>query len=231
MTQYNTLHVKLSSLQLNKLKYGIKNDTEVTFKISSNVVGDSNNENGFLYKLLLTYTHFTKFRKAFSNNYSASIKSSKTQLHKIGQSGRFLSRLLGPLLKISLPLIGNVLKPLAENVSILLGLTAAASATDAAIHKKTFASGIRHLDLPKQTALIISNEETNDIMKIIKFLEESGLLIKGVSKTIKNEAKEQKGGFLGILLGTLDASLLENLLTGKGTFGTGEGTIRAGQDF
>ena len=67
-------------------------------------------------------------------------------------------------------------------------------------------------------------------MKITKSLEESGLLIKSVSETIKNEAKEQKGGFLGMLLGTLGASLLINLLTGKGTIRTGESTIRIGQD-
>ena len=81
------------------------------------------------------------------------------------------------------------------------------------------------------TTLIISNEEMNDILKIINPLEESGLLIKGVSETIKNEAKEQKGGFSCILLGTLGASLLGNLLTGKGRFRAGKGTIRAGQFF
>ena len=74
------------------------------------------------------------------------------------------------------------------------------------------------------TTLIISNEEMNDIMKITKSLEESWLLIKGVSETIKNEAKEQKGRFLRILLGTLGASLLENLLTGRGT-------VRADENF
>ena len=79
--------------------------------------------------------------------------------------------------------------------------------------------------------LIISNEEINDIMKIIKSFEESALLIKGVSETIKNEAKEQKGGFLGMLLSTLGGSLLGNLLTGKGTIRAGNGTNRAGQDF
>ena len=89
-----------------------------------------------------------------------------------------------------MPLIGNVLKPLAKSVLTPLGLTAAASATDAAIHKKMFGPGF--------TTLIISNEEMNDNMKIVKSLEESGLLIKGVSETIKNEAKEQKGGFLGM---------------------------------
>ena len=136
---------------------------------------------------------------------------------KIEQSGGFLDRLLGPLLKTGLPLIGNVLKPLAKSVLILLGLTAAASATDAAIHKKMFGSGF--------TTLIVSNEEINDI----KSLEESGLLIKGISERIKNEAKEQKGGFLGILLSTLGASLLGILLTGKGTIRAGEETIRAGE--
>ena len=80
-----------------------------------------------------------------------------------------------------MPLRKNVSKPLAKSVSIVLGLTAAASETDAAIHKKMFESGI--------TTLIISNEEINDIMKVVKSYEESVLLIKGVSDTIKNKAK------------------------------------------
>ena len=80
------------------------------------------------------------------------------------------------------------------------------------------------------TTLITSNEEMNDIMKIVKSLEESGLLIKDIRETIKNEAKEQKGGFLSMLLETLGASLLWNLLTGKGTIRVGEGTLRAGED-
>ena len=110
MIQYNTLNIKLSNPQLNKLKYGIKNGTEVTFfKISSNAVGDSNDENNFLHKLLLAYIQILKLRKAFANGLSANIKSSKTQLHKLGQSGGFLGRLLGPLLKTRLPLIENIL--------------------------------------------------------------------------------------------------------------------------
>ena len=133
MTQYNTLSIKLSNSQLNKLKSGIKNGTEVTLKISSNIVGDSNDENNFPHELLLTNTQVSKLRKAFPNNFSDNIKLSKTQLHKIGQSGGFLGRLLGPLLKTGLLLTGNVLKPLAKSVLIPLGLTAAASATDAAI--------------------------------------------------------------------------------------------------
>ena len=106
-----------------------------------------------------------------------------------------------------MPLIGNVLKPLAKRVLIPLGLTAAAAATNAAIQKKVFRSGV--------TTVIISNEEINDIVKIINSLEEFGLLMKGVSKTIKNKAKEQKGGFLRMLLGILGTSLLGNVLTGK----------------
>ena len=170
-------------------------------KLSSNVVGSSNDEHNFPHKFLLSNTQISKLRKAFANNSSTNIKLSKTHLHKIGQSEGFLDRLLGPLLKTSLPLLKNVLKP--------LGLTAAASLTDAAIQKKMFGSG--------EATLIISNEEMNDIIKIDKFHEESGLLIKGVSETIKNEAKKQKDEFLGILLGTLGASLLRNLLTGKDT--------------
>ena len=205
----------MSNSQLNKLKYGAKNSTEVILKISSNVVGDSNDENNFPHKLLLTDTQVSKLLKALPNNSSANIKLSKTQLHKIGQSGGFLGRLLGSLLKFGLLLIGNVLIALAKSVLIPLGLTAAASATDAAIHKKMFGSG--------NTTLIISNKEMNDIMKIIKSLEESELLIKCVSETVKIEAKEQKGGLLSMLLGTLSTSLLGNLLTGKGAIATSQG--------
>ena len=149
-------------------------------------------------------------------------------MQKIGQSGRFLGRLLEPLLKTGLSLLKNVLKPLVKTALIPLGLTTAASATDAAIHKKMRGSGT--------TTLTISNEEMNDIMKIVKSLEESGLLTKDVSETIKNEAKKQNGGFPRMLLGTLGASLLGNLLTGKGIIRAGKGTIsaeiiRTGQDF
>ena len=118
---------------------GIKNATEVTLKISLNVVGKSNDENYFLHKLLLINTQLYKVCKAFANGSSANMKLSKTQLHKLRQSGGFLGRLLGPLLKTGLRLIGNVLKPLYKSVLIPLGLTTAASATDAAIHKKMFA--------------------------------------------------------------------------------------------
>ena len=136
------------------------------------------------------------------------------------QSGEFLRRLLVPLLKTRLPLIKNVIKPLAKSVLIPLGVTAAASAADVGIHKKILGSG--------NTTLIISNDEIEDIIKIIKSLEDSGLLLKRVTETAQNEVKEQKGGFLSMLLGTLGASLLGNLLTGKGIYraGKGKGVLR-----
>ena len=222
MTQYNTLNVKLSNSIWNK-QSGIKNGIEATLKLSPNVIHDYDDENNFPRKLLLTNTQVSKPCKAFANNSSVNIKLSKTQLHKIGQSGGFLGKLLGSLLKTGLPLIGNVMKPLAESVLIPLRLTAEAAATDATIHKTMFGSGF--------TTLVISNEEMEDVIEIVKSFEESGLLIKGVSETIKSEAKEQKRGFLGMLLGTLGASLLGNLLTGKGTIRAGEGTLGARENF
>ena len=132
------------------------------------------------------------------------------------QSGGFLGRTLSPLLKVGFPLIKNVIKPLAKSILIPLGLTAAASAADAGIHKKILGSG-------NMTTLIISNDEIHDIIKIVKSLEVSGLLVKGVTETVQNDVKEQKGGFLSMLLRTLGASLLGNILTGKGIIRAGEG--------
>ena len=136
----------------------------------------------------------------------------------------FLGRLLGPLLKAGLRLIKIVIKPLAKSVLIPLGLTAAAWAADAGIHKKILGSG--HND-NNNTVLIISNDEMGDIMKIVKSLKNSGLLWKGVTETIQNEVKKEKGGFLSMLLGTLGASLLGNLLARKGIHRAGEGVVRA----
>ena len=139
MTQYNSLNVKLSDSQLNKLKSAIKNETEVALRLLSNMIGD--NVVNFPHQLLLTNTQVSNLGKAFANNSSVDIKFSKTQLSKMIQSGGFLGRLLGLLLKTGLPLISNVIKPLAKSVLISLGLTAAASAADAGIHKKILGSG------------------------------------------------------------------------------------------
>ena len=114
----------------------------------------------------------------------------------------------------------KVAVPPAKKVLAPLGLTAAMSAINVGIRKKIHGSGT--------TSLIISNEEMNDIMKIVQALEDSNILLKGVTKTIKNETKEQKGGFLSTLLGNVGASLLGNLLSGKGTATVGEGIVPAG---
>ena len=144
------------------------------------------------------------------------IKLSKAQIKKLIQSGGFLgkllSKLVGPLMKVALKLAKNVLAP--------LDLTAAMFAIDGSIQKKIHGSGIK---------LIIEEEDMNDIMEIIEALENSGILLNGVSKTIENETKEKRGGFLSMLLGTLGASLLGNLLTGgKGIMRAGDGTLCAG---
>ena len=139
----------------------------------------------------------------------------------IQSGGVSVNYLVGPLLKTGLPLIKNVITPLAKSVLIPLGLTAAASATDAGIHKKILRSG--------DTTLIISNNEMEDLIKIVKSRKDSGLLLNGVTESVKNEIKEQRGGFLSMLLGTLVTSLLGNLLAGKGINRAGEGIVRVGE--
>ena len=137
MTQYESINVKLSNSQLNKLKSTIKNETDVVSRLSSNMTGNSDNETNSLYKLLLTNRQVTNLHKAFANNSSVNIKLSKTQLSKTLQSGGFLDRLLGALFKTGLPLMKNVIKPLAKSVLISLGLTIVESAADAETHKKS----------------------------------------------------------------------------------------------
>ena len=203
MVEYSKIDVKLSDTQLKKLKPGVKNKTGINFKMF--------NGNNLPYELLLITKQKTKLRNAFNNNMPTDLKLSKGQISKINQSGGFLGSLLsklgGQLMKVAIPLAKNVLAP--------LGIIAAALAIDAGIQKQIHGSGTK--------TLINSNEEMNDITKIIQPLENSNILLKGVTKTIKNETKEQKGGFLSMLLGTLGASLLGNLLTGKGIVRAGTG--------
>ena len=159
---------------------------------------------------------------------SADLKLSKAQISKIIQCGGFLglllSKLAGPLIKVAVPLAKNILAP--------LGILAVDSAIDAGI--QIHGSGHPSSSALQATTLIISNKEMNGIMKIVQALEDSNILLKGVTKIIKNETKEQKGGFLNMLLGTLGASLLGNLLTGKGIVRAGSGNkkgkgiVRAG---
>ena len=163
-----------------------------------------------MHELLLTTRQNTKLHNAINNNSATDIKLSKAQIKKIIQSGGFLGKLLsklaGPLMKVALPLAKNVLDS--------LGLTAAMSAIDGSIQKKIHGSGVK---------LITEQEGMKDIMKIFRALENSGILLKGVSKA-------KRGGFLSMLLGTLGASLLGNLLTGGkgGIIRAGDGIVRAG---
>ena len=132
------------------------------------MIGDS--ETNFPHKLLLTNRQVSNLRKSFANYLSTNIKLSKIQLSKMIQPGGFLDRLLAPLLKTRLLLKKIVIKPLTESVLIPLGLTTTASAVDAEIHKIILWSG-------NLTTLIITNDEIEEIIKIIKSLADSGLLL------------------------------------------------------
>ena len=199
MVEYYAVNVKLSDKQLKKLKAAVKNKTGTTLRMSLKMLVG----NDLPHELLLTTRQKTKLRNAFNNNMSTDLKLSRAQISKIRQSGGFLgsllSKLAGPLMKVAITLAKNVLAP--------LGIAAGASAIDAGIQNKIHDSGT--------TTLLISNEEMNDIMKIVQALEGSKILLKGVTKTIKNETKEQKEGFLSMLLVTLGASLLGHLFAEK----------------
>ena len=175
MVEYNTVNVKLSNSKLNKLKSAAKNKQGTALRMNARMF------NGNKCDLLLTTRQTTKLRNAIENNLETDIKLSKAQIFKIIQSGGFLGKIIGPLLKTLLPLLNTVIKTLG-----LFGLKAASSAIDAGVQKKIYGSGT--------TTLVISNEEMDGIMKIVQALEDSNILLKGVTKTIKNETKEQKGG-------------------------------------
>ena len=212
MVEYSKINCKLTNVQLNKLKKSVKSNEGATLRL-----GIKNfNKEELPHELLVTTRQNTKLRNAINNNLATDIKLSKAQIKNLIQSGGFLGKLLsklaGPLMKVALPLAKNVLTP--------LGLTAAMPAIDGGIQQKMRGEGIK---------LIIEQEDMNDIIKIIEDLENSGILLKGVSKTIENETKEQRGGFLSMLLGPLGASLLGNLLSGKGMMRAGEGIARAGE--
>ena len=186
MVEYSKINCKLTNVQLNKLKKSVKSNEGATLRLSIK----SFNKDELLHELLLTTRENTKLRNAINNNLATDVKLSKAQIKKLIQSGGFLGKLLsklaGPLMKVAMPLAKNVLAP--------LGLTAAMSAIDGGIQKKMKGEGIK---------LIIEQEDMNEIIKIIEALENSGILLKGVSRTIENETKEQRGGFLSMLLGTL----------------------------
>ena len=220
MVQYNRVNTKLSNLQLSKLKNAAKNNEGTTLRM-----GNKNfNKEKLPHELLLTTRQTTKLRYSIQNNMSADAKFSKAQIKKRIQSGSFLGKLLGRFLSKLIKLAISV----GKNLLASLGLSAAISAADAGIQKSIFGSGI--------TTLKIGNKELNDLMKIIKVLENHGVLLKGITKTVQNDVKSQRGDFLSVLLGTLGASLLGDVLSkgllGSGMYraGEGKGIVRAGEE-
>ena len=210
MVEYNTVNAKLSNSQLNKLKSAVKSNEGTTLRMNARMFNSDN----LPHELLLTTRQTTKLRNAIENNMSTDIKLSKVQVSKIIQSGGFLGKLLDPLLRTGLPLLKSIIKLLG-----LLGLTAVSSAIDAGDQKKIYGSGT--------TTLVISNEEINDIMKIVKALEDSGILLKRATKTVENEVKSRSGGYSNLLLGTLASTFLSNLIqSGKEIYRTGYGNKR-----
>ena len=199
MVEYSNVTFKLSDRQLKNLQTAVKNKTGTILRTCLKML----DRNDLPHELLLTTRQKTKLKNALNNNKLTDIKLSNSQISKITQSRGFLGSLLrklaGPLMKVAVPFAKNILSP--------LGITAAASAIDAGIQRKINGS--------ETTALKIANKEMNDVMKIVQVLEDSNTLLKGVTKTIKNETKEQKRRFLSMLLGTLGASLLGNILVGK----------------
>ena len=178
MVDFRKINCKLTSLQLNKFKKAVKSNEGLTLRLSTK----NFNKDEVPHELLLTTRQNTKLRNTLNNNAAIDIKLSKAQIKKLIQSGGFLGKLLnklaGPLMKVAMPLAKNVLAP--------LGLTAAMSAINGSIQKKIHGSIIK---------LIIEEEDMQDFIKIIKELENSDILLKGVSKTIENEIKEQKEDF------------------------------------
>ena len=168
MVEYSKINCKLTNVQLNKLKKGVKSNEGATLRLSIK----NFNKDELPYELLLTTRQNTKLRNAIDNYLATDIKLPKAQIKKLIQSegflGKLLSKLEGPLMKVALPLAKNVLAP--------LGLTAAMSTIDGSIQKKIHGSGVK---------LIIEEEDMKDIMKIIEALENSGILLKGISKTIE----------------------------------------------
>ena len=183
------------------------------------MISNTANEVNFLHKSVLTNGKIPSLCKTFTYNLSANMKLSTTHFSKKIHVGEFPGINIGTLMKAGLPLIKNIIKPLAKSLPVPLRLTAAPPPPDA--------SFLQIILVSRTTPLTISNKEKEDIKKIIRYFEEFDLLIHYVSKRIKNETSEEKGGFLGTLLCRLDTSLLVTMLTRKGVIKTGERVIQA----
>ena len=225
MTEYTKINTKLSDSQLKSIKKAVKNASGLTLRLGYKNIAEEDAP----HELFLTTRQVHKLRNAI--NMSVDIKLSKKQIKTLIQSGRFsgllLGKLAGPLMKVSMPLAKDILTP--------LGLTAAMSAIDGSMQKTMRGEGSG--EAKRSITLTISNNDMNDIMQIIQALEDSGILVKCVTRSVAAQTKEQKGGYLSMLLDTLGASLLGNLLSGRGV-GTSKaseqktqakGMLRAGE--
>ena len=174
MVEYSKVNVKLSDTQLKKLKTAVKNKTGTALRISLKMF----NGNDLPHELLLTTRQKTKLRNAFNNNISTDLKLSKAQIFKIIQSwgflGSLLSKLAGPLMKVA--------APVAENILAALGITAAASAVDAGIPKNAWF---------KDNSFNNFKPKINDIIEIVQALEDSDIMLKQITKTVKNKKKNK----------------------------------------
>ena len=199
MVEYSKVNEKLTDTRLQKLKITVKNITGTILRMSLKMFDKSD----LPYELLLTKSQKAKLRNAFNNNMSTDIKLCKAQISKIIQSGllgSLLSKLAGSWMKFAVPLTKKHFSSV-RNYNCCLSNWCRNS------KRKIHGSGT--------TTLIMSNEEMNNIMKIVQAFENSNILLKGVTETIKNETREQGGGFLRTLVGTFESILLGNLLSGK----------------
>ena len=214
MVKYNTKNAKLTNLQLSKLKIAVKNNEGTTLRLGAK----NFNKEGLPHELFLTQKQITKLRNSVNNNMSTDIKLSKAQIQKIIMSGSGLGSILMRILPKLIKPATSVLK----NVAAPLGLSASMSGIDGAIQKKKIHG--------TGTTVKFSNKEINNMVNIVKALEDSDVLMKGVSKTLKNDAQNVGAlPILPMLLGTLDSSLIGNLLTGRALFRADSGKCDCGQ--
>ena len=178
MVEYSKINCKINKCAIKQVKKAVKSNEGATLRLDIK----NFNKDKLPHELLLTTRQNTNLRNAIINNLATDIKLSKAQIRKLIQSGGFLgkllSRLAGPLMKVAMPLAKNVLAP--------LGLTTAISAIDGSFQEKIHGSGVK---------LIIEQEDMNDIIKIIEALENSGILLKGVTKTIEMKLKKKEEDF------------------------------------
>ena len=175
MAEYEKVNLKLLNQQIKKLKEAVKSNNGATLRISN----ENFNKADLFHELFLTQTQINKLREKVENNMSTDIKLNKVQINKLiksrGALGSILARFLTKLIKPAIPLGKNILAP--------LGLSAAMSATDAAIQKKMYGSGTKKAKF--------SNKDLDDMTKIVKALEDSDVLMKGITETLKNDIRKE----------------------------------------